>query len=333
MLATNKNRSRVDVELIGKNFEIHYLPSFFGQFLLRVLAIYVYYVALSLRIKSVYLINFSGYFYPFVKQQRSLAQNPFPLVLSDIEIRPSFSVKFKNFLIRILIHNVPPTKNRVMIFNSKHLCGIYNEYGKNHYAANILYQGMDASKYTRDEEGKDKKNSIVILSTITPHKRTLDSLRLLHELVNMKALPFGVEVDVVGQIDDSNYKNEIDIWLRENSSSLRVTIWGFVSASEKLRLLGRAKYYVSLSRCESFGIPLLEAQAAGAIPIIGAKTAQEEIGGHGVVLINEDWSNIAEVANVLLDAEKQNELIGAFASNLKRFEWSRIYENPAITLT
>jgi glycosyltransferase involved in cell wall biosynthesis len=82
-----------------------------------------------------------------------------------------------------------------------------------------------------------------------------------------------------------------------------------------------------LSACESFGIPLVEAQSAGVIPIIAAGTAQEEIAGDGALVFDESSGSLQAIADTMRDTDTQIRLVSLAKENAKRFDWSAIYHN------
>lgn len=79
-----------------------------------------------------------------------------------------------------------------------------------------------------------------------------------------------------------------------------VTITGKVTASALRDEYAHASLFVSLSRHEGFGVPLLEAMAAG-VPVVALNRAavSETMGGAGVLLRDAPDGVVASVANVL----------------------------------
>lgn len=327
VLAVINNRERIDREIGNKNWKIIYLPSTFSRLVPRALAVYSAAIILRVRKRHFRILNFSGFFFPLISRQTSLAQNPLPLLIKSLKMKVGFGARVKNYVIRRLIVSVSPTENRRMIFNSKHLRSIYDSGTRYSFNEPVLYQGVGSAHFVVEGVVAEHKSSVILLSTITRHKRTLESLKLLYSLVEMGALPSGVCVNIVGKIDDVRYKNEIDALTVQNSCYFVPKWYGFVSSAQKADLLLQAKYYISLSACESFGIPLVEAQSAGVIPIIAAGTAQEEIAGDGALVFDESSGSLQAIADTMRDTDTQIRLVSLAKENAKRFDWSAIYHN------
>jgi len=327
ILAVTDNKKRIDSEIGCKSWNVIYLPNVFGNLILRVLTVYFCIILAIVTRKKYRVLNFSGLFFPFLPRQKSLAQNPFPLLIDELDLKVSFAARVKNLLIRMLISSVRPTGNRRMIFNSKHLRSIYNDKTRFSFDESILYQGVDSSLIAEDRLAWDDKDSFLLLSTVTRHKRTLEALKLISELIERCAMPQGVTVNIVGKIDDVQYKAEIDDWIHQEQLGFVIKWHGFVSMDVKNVFLSQAKYYVSLSKCESFGIPLLEAQSAGVIPIIAKGTAQEEIAGDGAIIFDDSNRNLELILEILQDKDRCSQIINLATENAKRFDWSKIYRD------
>ena len=81
-----------------------------------------------------------------------------------------------------------------------------------------------------------------------------------------------------------------------------------------------------MSRCESFGIPAVEAQAFGT-PVVGSSTcAMPEIGGRGGVFCNpNDVEQTAELLGRLLeDGEHWQDMSDRARENAAQFRWERV---------
>jgi glycosyltransferase involved in cell wall biosynthesis len=87
----------------------------------------------------------------------------------------------------------------------------------------------------------------------------------------------------------------------------RVELLGRVSEAEKLRLLGEAAVVAAPSRYEGFGIPLIEAMAAGAPVVTTDVTAGNEVIAHGRNGLLTPYGDVdalaAAIARLLRDRE------------------------------
>ncbi|MCW8306056.1 FkbM family methyltransferase [Acidiphilium sp. PA] len=103
-----------------------------------------------------------------------------------------------------------------------------------------------------------------------------------------------------------------------------VTVTGQVSESELSDWYHRADLYVSLSRHEGFGVPLIEAMAHG-IPVIahGTGAVPYTMGGTGVLLATTDPAAAGAAMLDLSTSARRKAIIAAQFGNLDRFRLSR----------
>jgi glycosyltransferase involved in cell wall biosynthesis len=104
-----------------------------------------------------------------------------------------------------------------------------------------------------------------------------------------------------------------------------VSILNYVTHDEKLIILRNAKVFCLISSYEGFGIPVLEAQAAGVPVIVNNVSSLPEVGGAGVLLV--DPSNLkVEVSlgiiNLVNDNFLREELIKKGFQNIEQFSWT-----------
>jgi glycosyltransferase involved in cell wall biosynthesis len=100
---------------------------------------------------------------------------------------------------------------------------------------------------------------------------------------------------------------------------------GFVSEEEKWQLLSGADIFLFPSFYEGFGLPILEAQLAGAPIITSLNSCLPEVSGEGAMFVNPQNSDqIAEVAKRIIDDKAlRDRLIQLGRENVKRFNWGR----------
>ena len=125
---------------------------------------------------------------------------------------------------------------------------------------------------------------------------------------------------VVGDLSFTPYVDEVRDAVRRYGLEGSVTLHGKLPHGALLDRYRRAGLFVCLSEHEGFGVPLLEAMAAG-IPVIARSSAAvpETMGGAGVLLDGCSPTDVASVARLLhLDAALRDGLIAAQASRVAK---------------
>ena len=100
---------------------------------------------------------------------------------------------------------------------------------------------------------------------------------------------------------------------------------GFVHDEDLVKIYNLADVYVQPSLYEGFGLPVLEANAAG-IPVVSSKIqALVEIAEDAVLFANpESPEDLAEKIKLLLnDSKLKNELIQKGSENAKKYSWKK----------
>jgi len=110
---------------------------------------------------------------------------------------------------------------------------------------------------------------------------------------------------------------------------------GYISQEEKWQLLKSADLFALPSFYEGFGIPILEAQAAGCPVITSNVSSMPEVAGQGAILI--DPKNIEEIAEamykIISHSQLKKDLIAKGEQNVKRFSWPKCANQTLKILT
>lgn len=111
----------------------------------------------------------------------------------------------------------------------------------------------------------------------------------------------------------------------EGNKSDQIVTTGYISRDQKWSLLKGADMFILPSFYEGFGLPILEAQAAGVPVITSNLSSMPEVAGSGALLINpRDTSQISEAIYKLIKSDKiKRDLIEKGYQNIKRFSWQK----------
>ncbi len=164
---------------------------------------------------------------------------------------------------------------------------------------------------------------VLTVSVMTRHKAiedVIDSLQLLHAREIMATLW------LVGPWSEPDYRAEIEARVRSAGLSQFVTITGGVSEASLHEHYGRAKVFCLLSRCESFGIPAIEAQTFGTPCVVADACAPPEIAGPGGIVapLGDIEAAADALARLVCDEAAWTKASAAASSNAQRFRWSEV---------
>jgi len=120
--------------------------------------------------------------------------------------------------------------------------------------------GVDTNRYAfRTDKDTD---CLVYIGRLREGKRVQDLIEAF--AIVSSSRPRAV-LHIVG---DGPQRRSLEALAQTRGLGNRIAFHGFVSEDEKIALLRRASLYLSASRFEGFGIPLVEAMATGAVPVV-----------------------------------------------------------------
>ena len=119
--------------------------------------------------------------------------------------------------------------------------------------------------------------------------------------------------------------SEILARIAESPRCEDIQVLGYVGTAELVRWYGRARIFAFPSLDEGFGMPVLEAMAAG-VPVIAARRAAlPEVCGDAALLV--DPENVAAIAaalqHLMEDRNAAERLIGAGRERAQEFRWQK----------
>ena len=114
-----------------------------------------------------------------------------------------------------------------------------------------------------------------------------------------------------------------------------IEFFGYVSEQKKQQLLKNAEMFILPSFYEGFGMPILEAQAAGCPVITSNVSSMPEVAGQGAILIEP--KNIEQIAEsmykIINDSQLKKDLIEKGYENIKKFSWQKCAQETLEILT
>lgn len=254
--------------------------------------------------------------------QISLAQNPWCLVP---EIHRSIGERTKARLQRIAYRRAAISAD-LMVYNSLHIQGLYEKNARSRHLAPtvIAHQGIheETHEVALEKRLSARRNPWRILSvSAMAHWKGAETLVSSVALLRAGGVP--AELVMVGPWPDDSYLQRIRSLIAEHQLESAITIAGKVSVSDLYDHYATARVFCLMSRCESFGIPAVEAQAFGT-PVVGSSScAMQEIGGDGGLFgLPGDVQQTSEMLQTLLtDETKWQTTSRAALDNAAKFRW------------
>lgn len=311
----------VEVPGIGSGWRGRLVWQYFGmQRLLR-------------RLGAEVLLSTSGALVPGVRlPQWVLVQNPwcfFP------QFHQGVSDRFKALLQRIGYARAQ-RRAEALLYLSDYMREIYESNANSAAAQNAtVYVGVAQIFFdsaSRDPCGDfaSRDARILTVSVMTPHKAIEEVLAAFVDIVRK-----GVDArwSLVGPWADSDYRRHIECRVREEGVHDRVEIVGEVDEGELERHYRNSRVFCLLSRCESFGIPAVEAQVFGTPTLVADVCAPPEIAGPGGDVVQPGDLSAAskKLAVWLTDPRAWRAASERAKANAERFRWAGL-SGPIVDL-
>ncbi len=255
--------------------------------------------------------------------QVSLAQNPWPLV------RELHGSMLEHLHAGVLRHAYRAAYRdaETMAYNSAHMRSLYRQNARrdpDRAASVIAHQGIDDETHAAAQTARDatpkQPDRVLSVSAMASWK---GAETLVASADRLRTMGVRARVRLVGPWPNATYERLIRSEIAARKLGDMVEITGAVSRAQLHREYAEAKVFCLMSRCESFGIPAIEAQAFGT-PVIGtSETAMAEIGGAGGrygPAGDAEWTAV-QIAGVLTDEDRWRALSTAAVANAARFRW------------
>lgn len=172
------------------------------------------------------------------------------------------------------------------------------------------------------EKYKISGNYILYLGTLKPSKNIEGLIRAYHILVTSRQLA-GIDLVIAGK--KGWLYQDIFRLVKRLGLEKRVIFTGFVSDEEAEVLLRGAEVFVLPSFWEGFGIPVLEAMAAGAPVVCSNRASLPEVVGKAAVLVDPRMpEKIAEgIKKVVSDESIRQKLVKEGRRRVRLFSWEK----------
>lgn len=222
-----------------------------------------------------------------------------------------------------------------LVFNSHFMQAAYRRNaGFREKRGVVVYQAPDDDTCARAAALGDvprRAGQVLCVSAMAPHKNAEAMVCALHRL--HAAGRAEARLVFAGAWPDAAYARKIRALVTRLGLEAAVEFKGHLPREELDRLYAESQVFCLPSRCESFGIPAVEAQLFGT-PVVGATAgAMAEIGGEGgLFCAPDDVPALAAALETLLgDAAEWRRRSDLARRNAERFAWNRV-SRPLVNL-
>ncbi len=184
----------------------------------------------------------------------------------------------------------------------------------------VIHEGVSRTglHLVRQKSPKEQPY-LLFVGTVQPRKNLQ---RLITAFANLKSQIPNLKLVIAGKLG-WNYKDVVKMAKKHG-----VIITGYISEAERYSLLRNAIVYVQPSIAEGFGLPVLEAMAAG-VPVVSSNggALPEVIGDAGLLFDPYDQLDIlAKMAKIISNLKLRKELIAKGLLRIKEFTWQMAAE-------
>ena len=185
----------------------------------------------------------------------------------------------------------------------------------------VVHHGVDHLKFNGKKEVREKgeRPYILYVGQIQPRKNII---RLVQAFVRLKerAEFSKMRLKIAGGHGWLN--SPIYRYIDQTPTREAIDVLGAVSEDMLVELYQNAEVFVLPSLYEGFGMPIVEAMAAGCPVVTSNVSCMPEIAGGAAVLV--DPKSVEDIANGILDAlERREELTEAGLQRAAGFSWDR----------
>lgn len=185
-----------------------------------------------------------------------------------------------------------------------------------------LAHGVQMRAGTSQKKMMDEPVRLFCIAAFHRHKGHLRLIEIFNKMMADQEL--SVELYFRGHINDESYYAELTESVNLSPFRDKIHFVAYEKTSGLHQIYERADWLVLLSEYEGFGLPVIEAQAAGIPVICSDLPVFREVAGDAATYLDVNASIAscaAQLYQVLSDPEKKQACIESGKQNAKRFSW------------
>jgi glycosyltransferase involved in cell wall biosynthesis len=189
----------------------------------------------------------------------------------------------------------------------------------------VIYEGVSLDQFNPERllaplERPIQHRYVLIVASLYPNKNIDKAICAFRKLVD-RGLPH--ELVIVGN-DWHGYRDRLEALVKRIGLTHRVKFIGGVPHDQIAPYFQHAELFLMLSNVESFGLPVLEAMAAGVPVLISQRSSLPEIAGDAA--LTADIKNINHIADqmvrILTDRQLSHQLRERGWNRARNFDWN-----------
>lgn len=190
--------------------------------------------------------------------------------------------------------------------------------------------GVDFERFSRAYSAEEKETIrkkyslpekfLLYIGTLQPRKNIPAAIEALKDL--------DIKLVIAGNRQARNFDKKIDEAIKKYNLQKSVIFPGWIDEADKPALLQTAECFVFPSLYEGFGIPLIEAMAAGTPVVCSSIPVLREIGQDAALFCDpRNSKKFAEnISKILTDENLRNDLIEKGKNIAQNFTWQKTAE-------
>jgi glycosyltransferase involved in cell wall biosynthesis len=247
----------------------------------------------------------------------------------EYEVSPESYSWWERLYMRLSIRHSCRMADEVIVVSENTKRDVMRLYGIAESKLRVVYEGYVArvmQQVTENERSMEGAETLLFIGRLETRKNVA---RVIEAFEILKKTGFAGKLLLVGR-PGFGYEAIAE---KRSASPYAADILekGFVSQQEKEVLLGAASVFVFPSLYEGFGLPVLEAQAAG-VPVVTSNTSSlPEVTGDAAVCVDPTSAKeiAAGIQQVLRSKDEAALLKEKGYKNIQRFSWERCAKEVA----
>lgn len=229
---------------------------------------------------------------------------------------------FKLFVFRCLLWWVAHTSDALIAPTAWVKADIVKTLKVDPVRINVTHEAAESIRgKTQAPPGYDKRTKFILFNgNVFPHKNVEG---LIEAFAKLKPKHPDLKLVIAGKISEQGEALKV-----KTSQSKNIDWLGFVPDKQLKWLMANAQVYVYPSFSEGFGLPGLEAMAAGTPLASSNATCLPEVYGPAAEYF--DPSSVSDMANaierLLTDRNRRRELLKLQREQLKKYSWAKMAE-------